>query len=609
MKNSYRVTPLRLAISLTVTTITVSSLSMSVLAEESLEPITVTANRAPSSNVLVANTVITRADIERLQITDLPNLLARQSGIDLAVTGGIGKTSSIFMRGTNSDHVLILVDGVKWHSATLGTPSIQDFPVEQIERIEIVRGPRSGLYGAEALGGVIQIFTRQGQQELKPYIKASYGTHDSKQIAAGVSGGNNATTYNLSLNHQSTEGIDAKTDSNPDKDGYRNNSLSARLQHHLTRSLSLGFNFLRADARNEYDGFVAGNDYYADSIQQTMGADIAWNVSDNWQINTQIAESRDKSQNFTNSISSGVFNTRYRFASIINSIKIADKHTLNVGVDYGDDTVESTTDYAENSRNNKAIFTSWQGQVDKHSWLLSVRHDNNEAFGSHNTGSAEWGVWLQDNVQFSLNYGTAFKEPTFNDLYWPVGFFFQGNPDLQPEKSNSFSMNIKGYQSWGSWGLHTYKTSIRNLIVYQFSQSQNVNVDRASISGIEFEANTSLAGWDITFNATALDPEDEITGNILPRRAKRLANLHIDKYWGAWSAGTSWKISSYRYDNASNTTRLGGFGVVDLRAGYQLDKNWLVQMSVSNLFDKDYQTVKNYNSLDRMGMITLSYTP
>jgi vitamin B12 transporter len=609
MKNSYGSKSLCTSVRLTLTAIAVSHFSISAFADESLELITVTANRSPSANVLAPTTVITRADIDRLQITNLPSLLSRQPGIDLTVNGGIGKTSSIFMRGTNSDHVLILVDGVKWHSATLGSTSIQDFPVEQIERIEIVRGPRSGLYGAEALGGVIQIFTRQGQQGFTPYVKASYGTHDSKQVSAGVSGGTDATSYNLNVNHQSTEGIDAQTDKNPDKDDYRNNSLSANLKHQLTDSFSLGINFLRVDARNEYDGFATTDDYYTDSIQQTMGANIAWDVSDNWQMSAQIAESRDKSQSFTNHNSSSVFNTRYRFASIINRIAIADKHTLNLGFDYGEDTVESTTDYAENSRDNKAVFASWQAQFDKQSWLLSTRYDDNEAFGSHNTGSVEWGVWLQDNVQFSLNYGTAFKEPTFNDLYWPVTAFFQGNSDLQPEKSNSFAMNIRGYQSWGSWGVHAYNTSIRNLIVYQSAQAQNVNVDRASISGIEFEADASLAGWDIAFNATIIDPEDEATGNVLPRRAKRLANLHVDKHWGNWSAGASWKVSSYRYDDAANTTRLSGFGVADFRVGYQFDKDWLVQVSVSNVFDKEYQTVSNYNSLDTVGMLTLSYTP
>lgn len=592
---------------ITLAAIVASSFSLSALANEQLDSITVTANRMPTSNVLAANTVITRADIERLQIIDLPNLLSRQAGIDLAVSGGVGKVSSVFIRGTNSNHVLFLVDGVKWHSATLGSTSIQDFPVEQIERIEIVRGPRSGLYGSEAIGGVIQIFTRQGQQGFNPYAKVAYGTHDSKQVAAGLSGGNGSTSYNISVNHQETEGVNAKTDKNPDKDGYKNNSISAKLQHQITESLSLGVNFMRANARNDYDGFTASNDDYADSIQQVVGADVAWSVSDDWQINFQIAESRDESKNYTNHSASGEFNTRHHFASLINSVAINDNHTVNLGFDYNDDEVDGSQTYVEKSRDNKAVFVSWQAQVDKQSWLLSARYDDNEAFGSHKTASAEWGYWLQDNLQFSLSYGSGFKEPTFNDLYWPVTDFFQGNPDLQPEKSNSFSMNLNGSQNWGNWGFHLFNTSIRNLLVYQFPQIENV--DRAKVSGVEFEATTQIAGWDFAVNATILDPRDDTTGNILPRRAKRLANVHIDKQWGAWSAGASLKLRGHSFDNASNSTRLGGYGLLDLRLAYQVANNWSIQASANNLFDKDYQTVNNYNSLDRTAMVTISYTP
>ncbi len=607
MKQSYGLNALRTSVRLTLAAIAVSTFSLSATANEQLKTMTVTANRMPSVNVLVPTTVITREDIERLQINDLSTLLSRQVGIDLAVNGGIGKSSSIFIRGTNSDHVLVLIDGVKWHSATLGTASFQHFPVEQIERVEIVRGPRSGLYGAEAIGGVIQIFTRRGQQGVNPYAKISYGTHDAKQATVGLSGGNEQTTYSLNFNHQSTEGIDARVTNAPDDDGYRNNSVSANLQHQINDNLNVGLNFLRAEASNQFDAF-SGDDRVSDeTVQQVIGTEIAWQISDRWLASFAFSESRDQADNFNNSAADGTFNTRHRFFNITNTFDLAPNHTLNLGLDYENDYVDGSTDYQETSRDNRAVFMSWQSNVNKHSWFISGRHDNNEAFGSHNTGTAEWGYWLQDNLQFSLNYGTAFKEPTFNDLYFPDVGFFIGNSQLQPEKSNSFAMNINGYQSWGNWGINIYNTHIRDLIVYQFPQ--NENVDRASISGIEFEAETQIAGLDIAFNATILDPTDNVTGNILPRRAKRLANLHMDKQWGAWSVGASWKVSSYRYDNAANTTRLSGYGIVDVRAAYQLDQDWSIQASVSNLFDKEYQTINNYNSLDTIGMVSLSYTP
>ncbi|HDY85783.1 MAG TPA: cobalamin receptor, partial [Methylophaga sp.] len=267
---------LRTSARLLLSSIAALSFSTLIHAEQTLDNITVTANRMPSANVLAPNTVITRDDIDRLQINDLGTLLSRQTGIDMTNNGGIGKATSISIRGSNSSHVLVLVDGVKWHSATTGGPSIQDFPVEQIERIEVVRGPRSGIYGSEAIGGVIQIFTRKGKAgDIKPYAKLAYGSHNSKQAAVGVSGGDAKTTYNLSFNHQSTDGINVKDSptQDPDKDGYRNNSVSAKINHQLTNNFVIGANLLRSEGFNEYDSKF---DFMkADSIQQIIGTNAA----------------------------------------------------------------------------------------------------------------------------------------------------------------------------------------------------------------------------------------------------------------------------------------------------------------------------------------------
>lgn len=277
MKLSHRHFALRASARLTLAAISAITFSLPSIAADhvDLDALTVTTNRMPSENLLAPTTVITRADIERLQINDLPSLLSRQPGIDITVNGGMGKSSSIFMRGSNSGHVLVLVDGVKWHSATLGTPSIQHFPVEQIERIEIVRGPRSGLYGSEAIGGVIQIFTRQGQQGVNPYAKVAYGTHDSRQAAVGVSGGNETTSYNLSFNHQATRGIDARDGmTDDDSDTYRNNSVSAKLQHQVNDELDVGFNFIRTEGSSLFDGYY----YKGHTVEQIMGVNSSFAV-------------------------------------------------------------------------------------------------------------------------------------------------------------------------------------------------------------------------------------------------------------------------------------------------------------------------------------------
>ena len=618
MKHPLGHNALRTSARLTLAAIAVTSFSLPAFAndEENLETMTVTTNRMPSENLLAPTTVITRADIERLQINDLPTLLSRQPGIDMSVNGGMGKTSSIFMRGSNSGHVLVLVDGVKWHSATLGTPSIQHFPVEQIERIEIVRGPRSGLYGSEAIGGVIQIFTRQGQQGVNPYAKVSYGTHDTRQAAVGVSGGNEQTTYNLSLNHQNTRGIDARDGlSDDDRDAYRNNSVSAKLQHQVNDALDVGMNFIRTEGSSEFDGYY----YKGHTVEQILGVNSSYEVNDSWAINAQLSESRDESKSYNNS-GSDHYDTRHRFATISNIIDLSEAQKLNIGFDYDLDDIDSSKDHAEDSRYNRALFFGWQGSINKHSWLLSGRHDDNEAFGSHNTGIAEWGYWLQDSLQFTASAGTAFKAPTFNALYWPLslpafGFpGYAGNPNLKPEESKSFEIGFKGFHDWANWSINAYSTRIDDLIlgagiVGPGNIAIPQNVDKAKIKGIEFDLSTTIAGWDIAANATFLKPEDDVTGNILRRRAQRMASLNVDNQWGEWSAGASWKLSGHRYEDVDNDNRLGGYGTVDIRAAYQLDSDWSLQANVSNLFDKEYQTVDTYNSLDRIGMLSIIYQP
>ena len=615
MKSSYHrfISPLPACLCLVAITVTAYALPVS--AEETLANMTVTANRAPSINVLAPITVITRADIDRLQIDDLPTLLSRQPGIDLVQYGGLGKLSSIFMRGTNSNHVLVLVDGVKWQSAAAGSTSFQYFPVEQIERIEIVRGPRSGLYGAEAIGGVIHIFTRQGQQgAAHPYAKFSYGTYNKKKAAVGVSGKEGATRYNLTVNHESTTGIDTRDHNNPDRDGYRNNSVSASVQHQTDNDIVLDAHFFRAKGFNEFDAGVLTDDK-DESIQQVMGVKAMLPMNDLWSLALALSESRDELELFRDKLRNGVYRTRHRFVNVTNTFKLTPQQTVNLGFDYTVDDLDGSKPagkaYKKESRDNKAVFISWQGNQNKHSWLLSARHDNNEAFSTYNTGVAEWGYWLEDDVQIIFNVSTAFKAPSFNQLYYPsTAFGSGGNPNLKPEEAKNYELGLKGNRHGIDWHIAMYRNNIKNLL----SGWPAKNIDKANIKGVEFDLAATVRGIDIAFNASLLEPEDERTGKILQRRAQRLANLHIDKKWGTFSAGASWKLRGFSYNKADEEDRLGGYGLVDMRAAYQLAKDWSVNMNVSNVLNKHYKTAKDwlgndYNSLGRTATLMLAYQP
>lgn len=623
MKPSSEALPLRACARLTLAAIALSFSTSAQANSENLDTLTITANRMPSENVLAPTSVITRSDIERLQINDLPTLLTRTPGIDMTSNGGLGKSSSIFMRGNASDHILVLVDGVKWQSATSGGTALQDFPVEQIERIEIVRGSRSGIYGSEAIGGVIQIFTRQGKSgETKPYFSAGLGTKNTQKATAGVRGGNDTTRYNLSYSYLTSNGIDAKDTSaddyeTPDHDGYRNSSLAFNVDHDVSEDWSVGANFLRANSYNEYDNgsddWMTGlsqDPIHQRTVQQIMAVNTKFSLTDVWAMSFELGETWDRLQTVRRGVNFSKFNTRHRAASWINTLDLSDNHTLNIGVDYDHDKIQTSGDYAETSRDNKAAFVSWQARADKHEWFISARHDDNEAFGERTTGTADYGYWLKDDLRLSLNAGSGFKAPTFNDLYWPGA----GNPDVKPEKSETYGIGIQGTPSWGSWAINAYKSRVKDLITWADDGTgtftwRPFNVDDAKIKGIEFELQTMLAGWDLAFDASFLKPEDDETGEILIRRAQRYANVHADKQWGDWSVGASWRLRGHTYIDADNTDKLGGFGLVDLRLGYAVDPEWTVRLTGQNMLNKDYQTVDEYYSPGRTVMLSVHYQP
>ncbi len=598
--------------------ITVSMMTTATYAETPLTPVTVTANRITTASIAASTTVITRNDIERLQITSLPELLSRQQGIGIVMQGGTGKLSSLFLRGTESDHTLILVDGVRWQSATSGAAALQHFPVAQIERIEIVRGPRSGLYGAEAMGGVIQIFTRQGDTGFQPTARIAYGSDNTKEASVGISGGSENTHYNVSLSHQETDGINALLNNNPDKDGYQNQSISANVSHAFSDRFKVGVSALYAEGENEYDGFefdpTTFSDYEDKTVQQILSANAEFSVTSHWLMNFKLGESRDKSDNFKNDLKSSTFNTKHQFASFQNTISFGANQTAILGFDYDEDKVTSTTAFSEKSRDNKAVFASWLGDFEDVNVGISGRYDDNEQFGSHSTGNAEVGLRVTDTLRLVGSVGTGFKAPTFNDLYWPLSFGYQGNPDLDPERSRSHEIGLEGTSNWGQWSARYFHNDIDDLISIKSDFSTVENVNKARIRGIELAVTTSISEWDIAANISILDPKNRESDTLLARRARQMANISVDRQWGAFSSGVSWKLQGRSYNNADNTQRLDGFGVVDLRARYQVSPAWAVEARIQNLFDKDYFTAldfsgNGYQSLDRTGLISIVYQP
>lgn len=581
-----------------------------------VEPVIVTATRTAqtAAETLAAVTVITRKDIERRQAQSVQDLLRGTAGFSIANNGGAGKATSVFLRGTESDHVLVLIDGVKIGSATLGTAAFQDLPVELIERIEIVRGPRSSLYGSEAIGGVIQIFTRKGRGPVKPSLSLSGGSFDTYDASAGVSGGDEREWFSAQLSGIDTEGFNACdgtpagagcfTDE-PDKDGYRNSAGALRGGLRFDNGAEADLHWLRSSGDTEFDGsFVNASE----SMQQALGGSLRWSPLDAWQMTLAAGQSRDESDNFKDGAFQSRFDTERDSFTFQNDVTLADTQLLTVGLDYQDDRVDGTTAYAVDARDDTGLFTQYQGAFGGHDVQLSLRRDDNEQFGNHNTGGVAWGYALRNALRLTAAYGSAFKAPTFNELYFP-GF---GNANLHPEESRSLEVGVAGDIGTGRWSLNAFGTRIDELIGFDASFTPT-NIDEARILGIEAVLGIQLAGWDFDTNLTLLDPEnrsgDANDGNVLPRRARQSLRFDADRQVGKFTFGTTLFTEGKRYDDLANNRTLGGYTTLDLRGEYRFAQDWRLQARVANLFDKDYETADFYNQPGRSLLVTLRYQP
>ncbi|MBV2132834.1 TonB-dependent vitamin B12 receptor [Pseudomonas sp. MAP12] len=592
--------------------------SLSLAAEPlSVEPLLVTASRTvqTASESLAAVTVIDREEIERKQAASLPELLRSVPGVSLANNGGPGKSTSLFLRGSESDHVLVLIDGIKVGSATSGSAAFQDLPVELIERIEIVRGPRSSLYGSEAIGGVIQIFTRKdGGAGLRPFLSVGSGSHASHSGSAGLSGRAGFSWFNLGVSASDSDGINVKPRSasgyEDDRDGYRNLSASLRAGHRFANGLELDGNFLQAKSHNDYDGVnrrrSAGFGANADGVQKVAGLRARFAPLEPWQVTLQGGRSEDKSDADQDGAFYSRFDTRRDSLSWQNDVTLAEDHTLVLGVDHQHDEVNGSTAYAEDSRDNDGYFAQYLGGSGRHDWQLALRRDDNQQFGDHETGSLAWGYALSDSLRAYASYGTAFKAPTFNELYYP-GY---GNPELDAETSRSLELGLQGRPGWGHWQLAAFRTLIDDLIAYDASLEAPNNVDQARIRGVEASLGSQWLGWDWNANLTLQEPESRggsHDGNELARRAKQMLNLDIDRAIGRFSVGASLHAEDQRYDDLANQSELSGYASLDLRGEYCLDDEWRLQARVTNLLDADYQTAAGYNQPGQAVYFTVRY--
>lgn len=580
-----------------------------------LPQIVVTATKTANTvdETLAPVTIITREDIQRSQANSVMELLMNTPGIDFTSSGGLGSRQGIHMRGTNSSHVLVLIDGVTVGSSTTGTTSFQYLPISQIKRIEVVRGPHSSIYGSSAIGGVIQIFTNNGQKEQKAFMNIGYGSDNTKEVNIGGSSGNDNSTFSINAGYLKTDGYNFIGDIYPhnDDDGFKNTSFSLGGSHQLTKDCKLRANFLYSEGRNDFDsidfGFGVGSQNpYSDYKEQITSLIADYDINNIWMTQLQIGQSIDESETHSDDGSKSLFKTTKATYSWKNELIISDTNLLTLGVDYLDESIKTTTDFTKDSRWNKAVFTQYQYYSNIFDFKISGRHDDNENFGSHNTGSFSVGFDLDEYVRITTSYGSAFNAPTFNDLYFPDNFGFKGNPDLKPEESESFDFGVDLTFGNTFWTAHYYHTQITNLIEWGLTPE---NINKAKINGFELTLQTHIIDWDVRANASFTNPVDEESGDVLNNRSKNKFRLDIDKNYAKFSYGTSVIAASERFYNGEKD--ISGYAIMNIRGVYHIAKNWTLKAKINNLFNKIYATNSSngipYKTQDRYVFASIHY--
>ena len=558
--------------------------------------VVVTANRIPQAReaLLADVSVIERDEIERAGLSTLVELLRTQPGIEIESNGGPGTAANVHLRGTSSQSVVVLVDGMRIGSATTGTTAFNQILPEQIERIEIVRGPVSSLYGSDAVGGVIQIFTKQGEGKPRASAYVGYGSHNTREGAASFSGAVDNTRFALNVSSLATDGISGlrtNTGRDADDDAYRNLTTSGHITHTITEGHDIGLQFFRSNGHSNFDGnnFPAWQEMKQHSFAITSDNRIV----NNWLSHLKLGESMDD----LHSVGSfGISNIRtyQRQYSWQNDLTLP-LGTLTLAYDRLEDHVVSDTAYSQTRRDNNGWLASYVLDLGANTFHAGLRRDDNSQFGQHDTGNIGYGYRFNQFWRATGNIGTAFRAPTFNDLYWPYhdygyGFSYQGNASLKPETSRNKEVSITYDQGHHRISATAFHNKIDNLLVccQGLPVDFPANIGSASIKGVTLAYEGWFSTYHLRANADLQDPKDNDTGKQLVRHARQHGSVWLGQSLGNLELGGEVIASGQRYNDAANIFRLGGYALLNLTANYRLNNDWSVNVRADNVFDRTY---------------------
>ena len=577
-------------------------------AEES--PIIVTATRTAqiADQALAPVIVIDRATIERSAAADVADLLRYHAGIDIGRNGGPGQATSVFIRGTDSNHALVMVDGVKINPGTIGGAALQNISPELIERIEIVKGPRSSLYGSEAIGGVINIITRRAHDGAQGHFGFGTGRYDTRSFNVGAGYDRDDAHIGFDANAYTTAGFPTRVESDIDS-GYRNLSLNAYAGRRFG-TFDVDVSHWQTQGKTEYlDFFLTPLDQ--DFKNSASAITLKSSPRDAWTSSlklSQIVDEIDQNQ------SSDYAHTRRNQFDWQNDVQIDERQLLTAGFWASHERTDSsifgsgfneTTDIS-------AFFAQDDITLGAHRVLLAARHTQHDSFGGHTTWDAEYGYQWTARTRVTAAVGTGFRAPDATDR-----FGFGGNPALAPETSRNVELGLRhAIDARQTLAFNAFDNRIENLISFVdpdgFLGPQpgaNQNMERARIRGAELSYVYRLQPFTLRLEGIMQDPKNETTGDLLARRAKRSVTASLVYDRGPYRLGADVIAQSQRKDSDFSNTMNAGYGLVNLTAEWRLQRDWSLSGRIENLFDKEYVLADGFNTAGRSVMIAAHYRP
>lgn len=580
-----------------------------------LKEVVVTATRMarPVGDVVADVTIIDRATLERAGPVGLADVLARVPGLEIARTGGIGNATSVFVRGGESKHTAVLVDGVRLDSQNVsGGANWNTIPLSQIDHIEIVRGPTSAVYGSDAVAGVIQIFTKKGEGGFVPSIGLGYGSNNTQTLDFSASGGSGVVDYSFGISGAISDGFNIRTVStqNPDADGYLSNSGNVRLGLQFSPDQRLELTVLQSRMDAQYDGGLT-KDYRSINSNSTQSLQWSSQWTERYATKLSLSQGLDQGRDLpadTNNrtqIDSALWFNEYRlgpqaFSATLEQRNDAFQLSGAPRIDRGKSQAGAGVGYA------------WSGEV--HTLQFSARNDNDSEFGGQTTTSAAYAYAVTPQWRASASTASSFRVPTLYQRFSKYGV-----STLVPESGRNVELGLHYTEGANAFGVVVYRNTLTNLLSFLSGAPAAgcpvpatgcyANTAQAQYQGVGFSAQRALEWGRLWGSLDLQDPRDSVTGKLLPRRATHHAVVGLDTHVQSWSLGAELQLSSMRFDDAANATVLPGYVLLNLSAQRPMSREWSVLVRMDNATDTKYQLADTYATAGRTLYVGLKWAP